>query len=47
MDVKTAFLNDVVGEEIYIEKLEGFETYDRESHLCILKRELYGLKHAP
>ena len=25
----------------------GFETHDRESHVCILKKTLYGLKQAP
>ena len=47
MDVKIAFLNNVVEEEIYIKKPEGFETYDQESHVCIIKRALYGLKMAP
>eukprot|EP00253_Pinus_taeda_P029215 PITA_29215 len=47
MDVKTAFLNGVIEEEVYIEQLEGFETFDRESHVCQLKRALYGLKQAP
>eukprot|EP00253_Pinus_taeda_P001734 PITA_01734 len=41
MDVKTVFLNGVVEEEIYKEKPQGFETYDRESHVCKLKRALY------
>jgi len=47
MDVKTAFLNGIIEEEVYIEKTKGFETFDRESHVCILKRSLYGLKQAP
>jgi hypothetical protein len=47
MDVKTMFLNGFVEEEVYIEKPEGFETFDRESHVCRLKRELYGMKQAP
>ena len=47
MDVKTAFLNGIIEEEVYIEQLEGFETFDRESHVCRLKRALYGLKQAP
>ena len=47
MDVKIVFLNEMIDEEVYIEQLEGFETFDRESHVCILKRSLYGLKQAP
>ena len=47
MDVKTVFLNGIIEEEVYIEQLEGFETLDRESHVCRLKRALYGLKQAP
>jgi hypothetical protein len=47
MDVKTMFLNGIIEEEEYIEKLEAFETFDRESHVCRLKRALYGLKQAP
>jgi hypothetical protein len=47
MDVKTALLNGIIEEEVYIEQPEGFETFDRESHVCRLERELYGLKQAP
>ena len=47
MDVKTAFLNGVVEEEVYVEKPLGFETNDRESHVCKLKKSMYGLKQEP
>ena len=47
MDVKTAFLNGVVEEELYVEQPLSFETHDRESHVCRLKKFLYGLKQAP
>ena len=46
MDVKTAFLNGVVEEEVYVEQPLGFETHDRESHVCKLKKALYGLEQA-
>ena len=47
MDVKIAFLNGVVEEEVYVEQPLSFETHDRESHVCRLKKSLYGLKKAP
>jgi len=47
MDVKTAFLNGRIEEEVYIEQPKGFETFDHESHVCRLKRALYRLKQAP
>ena len=47
MDVKTVFLNGVIKEEVYIEKLEFFEIFESELHVCQLKRALYGLKQAP
>eukprot|EP00253_Pinus_taeda_P033129 PITA_33129 len=47
MDVKTSFLNGKIEEQVYIERPEGFETFDSESHMCRLKRDLYRLKQAP
>ena len=47
MDVKTAFLNGVVEEEVYVEQPLSFETHDRKSHVCKLKKALYSLKQAP
>ena len=32
---------------MYIGQLKGFETLDKESHVCRLKRALYSLKQAP
>ena len=40
MDVKTAFLNGVVEEEVYVEHPLSFETHDRESHVCRLKKAM-------
>ena len=46
-EFKIAFLNGAVEEEVYVEQPLGFETHDRESHVCRLKKSLYGLKQAP
>jgi len=46
MDVKTAFLNGIIDEEVYIEKPLGFEVKDRKKYVFILKKALYGLKQA-
>lgn len=43
MDVKAAFLNGDLSEEIYMELPEGFKCGDK---VCRLKRALYGLKQA-
>ena len=46
MDVKTTLLNGVVEEDMYVEQPLGFETHDKETHVCKLKKVLYGLKQA-
>ena len=43
MDIKTAFLNRVIEEEVYIEQPEGFDVENRETHVCRLQRALYRL----
>jgi hypothetical protein len=43
MDVKTTFLNVVIEEEVYIEQPQGLEVEDMKSHVCRLKKALYGL----
>ena len=43
MDVKTAFLNGILEEEVYIEQPQGFEVSPRDTHVCRLRKALYGL----
>ncbi|GAA0183403.1 transmembrane signal receptor [Lithospermum erythrorhizon] len=47
MDVKTAFLNIDLKEEIYMEQPEGFVVPGKERKVCRLVKSLYGLKQAP
>ena len=47
MDVKTAFLNGDLEEEIYLEQPEGFIVPGQEQKVCQLIKSLYGLKQAP
>ena len=47
MDIKTAFLNGDLDEEIYMEQPEGHVTPGQERKVCKLVKSLYGLKQAP
>ncbi|KAL0391243.1 UNVERIFIED_CONTAM: Retrovirus-related Pol polyprotein from transposon TNT 1-94 [Sesamum calycinum] len=44
MDVKTAFLNDYVEEEIFMDQLEDFNSIGEEQKVCRLQRSIYDLK---
>jgi len=47
MDVKSAFLNGDLEEEVYIEQPDGFQFSDHGDMVCKLKKALYGLEQAP
>nr|GEV52175.1 reverse transcriptase domain-containing protein [Tanacetum cinerariifolium] len=47
MDVKTAFLNGELKEEVYVSQPKGFVDQDNPSHVYKLKKALYGVKQAP
>ncbi|GJY87648.1 retrovirus-related pol polyprotein from transposon TNT 1-94, partial [Tanacetum coccineum] len=47
MDVKTAFLNGNLWEEVYVSQPDCFVDLDNPNHVYKLKKALYGLKQAP
>ncbi|GJX72242.1 copia protein [Tanacetum coccineum] len=47
MDVKTAVLNRILKEKVYVSQLEGFVDQEHLNHVFRLKKALYGLKQAP
>jgi hypothetical protein len=47
MNVKSAFLNGPIKEEVYVEQPSGFESEEHPNHVYKLHKALYGLKQAP
>jgi hypothetical protein len=47
MDVKSAFLNGPIKEEVYVEQPPGFEDGRYPDHVYRLSKALYGLQQAP
>jgi hypothetical protein len=47
MDVKSAFLNGPIKEEVYVEQPPSFEDSEYPNHVYKLSKVLYGLKQAP
>ncbi|GJU03318.1 retrovirus-related pol polyprotein from transposon TNT 1-94 [Tanacetum coccineum] len=47
MDVKSAFLNGLINEEMYVAQTPGFVDFEKPNHVFKLKKALYGLKQAP
>ncbi|GJV24082.1 retrovirus-related pol polyprotein from transposon TNT 1-94 [Tanacetum coccineum] len=47
MNVKTAFLNDILREEVYVCQPDGFLDLENPNHVYKLKKSLYRLKQVP
>ena len=46
MDVKSVFLNGFINEEVFVEQLPGFESFNFPNNVFKLKKAIYGLKQA-
>jgi len=47
MDMKSAFLNGYIKEEVFVEQPPSFQDFAFPNHVYKLKKALYGLKQAP
>ncbi|GKA56172.1 retrovirus-related pol polyprotein from transposon TNT 1-94 [Tanacetum coccineum] len=47
MDVKSAFLNGVINEKVYVTQPPGFIDFEKPDHVYKLKKDLYGIKQEP
>jgi hypothetical protein len=47
MDVKSAFLNGMIKEEVYVQQPPGFIIFDNKGKVLRLYKVLYGLRQAP
>ena len=47
MDIKSAFLNGILNEEVYVEQPKGFQDPRYPNHVYRLRKALYGLNQAP
>jgi hypothetical protein len=47
MDVKTTFLNGKIEQEVFVEQPNGFVLHNKGTHVCKLRKAMYGLKQAP
>lgn len=45
-DAKNAFLNGQLKDTIYMKQPQGFQEEEKENHVCLLKKSLYGLKQS-
>lgn len=47
LDIKNAFLNEELEEEVFMTIPSGFNKKNKENQVCKLKKSLYGLKESP
>jgi hypothetical protein len=47
MDVKTTFLNGKIEHEVFVEQPDGFVLHNKGTHVCKLRKAMYGLKQTP